>query len=96
MATLTIRDLCTERKLDGKTMSRIRGAGGAGWVYGWIRPFIESTPGFGGGVNFYQTNNFFVADQMNNQVQVIGVTNSGDNASINISPKQQAANLLMS
>jgi hypothetical protein len=95
MATITIKDLGAQRELDGKAMARIRGASGSGqWVFGWIRPFIEEVaPRFAGAVNFFQTNNIFVAGQMNNQIQVIDVNNSAANASINVSPKQAAANL---
>jgi hypothetical protein len=95
MATLTIKDLQTHRDLDTKAMSRIRGANGSGqWVFGWIRPFIEEvTPRFAGAVNFFQTNNIFVADQMNNQVQAIDVSNSAANATITVNPKQLAGNV---
>jgi YVTN family beta-propeller protein len=98
MATITIQDLSTQRELDRTAMARIRGASGSGqWVFGWIRPFIEEVaPRFAGAVNFYQTNNIFVADQMNNQVQVIDVRNSAANANITVNPGQAAANLRLS
>jgi hypothetical protein len=89
MAAITIRDLHTHRALDARAMSSVRG-GGASWVYGWIRPFTESTPGFGGVINFYQINNY--ADQMINQFQSIDVHNSGANANINVAAATNAAN----
>ncbi|MGZ5818926.1 MAG: hypothetical protein ACXWJD_09280 [Burkholderiaceae bacterium] len=95
MAVITINDLHTNRALDLKAMSSIRGAG-AGWVYGWIRPYVDAAPSFGSNapINFYQTNNFYIADQMNNQISVIDVKNSAANASINVNATQNAANNL--
>ena len=71
MATLTIKDLPTNRELDRQAMAALRG-GGAGWVYGWIRAFVErpASP-IAPVVNFSQTNNFFTAAQMNNQIVAI-------------------------
>jgi hypothetical protein len=90
MAAITIRDLHTNRVLDDRQMSSIQG-GGAGWVYGWIRPFTEESPGFGGVVNFYQINNY--ADQMINQFQTIDVKNTAPNANINVALDANAGNL---
>jgi hypothetical protein len=99
MAAITINDLHTNRALDRKAMSSIRGAG-AGWVYGWIRPYVPAVPSFGSVasslgsvVNFYQINNIYHADQMNNQFQVIDINSSGSNATINVAPEQVAINL---
>jgi hypothetical protein len=92
MTAITIKDLRRNRDMDRKAMSRITGAGGAPWVFGWARPYVESSRGDGSGFNFYQTNNFFIADQINNQISVIDVTNSAANAVINVNAKQQALN----
>ena len=91
MASITINDLHTHRDLNRKAMTGITGAG-AGWVYGWIMPFVETSSSFGSTVNFYQTNNYYSADQMNLQVEVIDVNNSAANAIINVNAKQQAIN----
>jgi len=96
MALITINDLPLNRALDRKAMSSIRGAG-AEWVYGWIRPFVPTLPalssaGLGSVVNVFQTNNIFVAGQMNNQFQIIDVNNSAPNTSIDLHPAQVAIN----
>jgi hypothetical protein len=92
MPAMTINDLPANRALDRKAMASIRGAGGAGWVFGWIRPFVPDVPSFGQVVNFYQTNNIFIADQMNNQIMAIDVHNSAANATINVDARQLALN----
>lgn len=89
MATITIRDLPANCALDRKAMSAIRGAG-AGWVYGWIKPFVEAVPRIVPVVNFYQFNNF--GGQMNNQIQVVDIQNSAANAIITVTPDQLAIN----
>jgi hypothetical protein len=96
MAVITIKDLHTNSALDWKAMASIRGAGGAPWVYGWARPFIEKAQNFGSGapINLFQTNNFYIADQMNNQISVIDVNNSASNATINVNATQNASNNL--
>lgn len=94
MATISIKDLQQNCALDNRAMSAIKG-GGAPWVFGWIRPFVETTArpgGFAPIVNLYQTNNFYVADQMNNQFQVIDIEATAANASINIDARQLAGN----
>jgi hypothetical protein len=95
MATITINDLHANRALDMKAMASIKG-GGAEWVYGWIRPYVEPVSNFGSGspVNLYQTNNFYIADQMNNQISVIDIKNAAANANINVNALQQAGNSL--
>lgn len=94
MAAITIKDLHAERTLERARMSCVKGAS-AGWVYGWIRPYVEASSGtgFGGVINVYQTNYFNIADQINNQVSVIDVQNSAANAVINVNAKQQSLNL---
>lgn len=89
MAAITIRDLHTNRVLDDKQMSSVTG-GGAPWVYGWIRPFTEESPGFGGVINFYQINNY--ADQMINQFQSIDINNTAANANIDVALAANADN----
>jgi hypothetical protein len=88
---ITIKDLHTQRELDCGEMASVTG-GGAGWVFGWIQPYAERSSNLGASVNFYQTNNYFKADQMNNQVEVIDINNLAANASINVNAKQQALN----
>lgn len=92
MASLTIHDLPARRELDARAMNRITGAG-AGWVYGWIQPYIGAASRAGSPViNIFQTNNLYQAEQMNNQMQIIDVHNSGDHARIDIAPLQAASN----
>lgn len=91
MATITITDLPVNRALDRKAMSSLRGAG-APWVFGWITPFVAAVPGAAQIVNFFQTNNIFIADQMNNQFQMIEINNSAANANINLAAQQGAIN----
>ena len=90
MDVLTIKDLQTNRVLDRKAMSSIRGAG-APWVYGWIRSYTPASAGTGSAVNFYQINNY--ADQMINQVQVVDVNNSAANSNINVVLDEHSTNL---
>jgi YVTN family beta-propeller protein len=93
MTAITIKDLHINRELDGKAMSRITGARSANWLYGWARAYAGDAQGSGYGGNFYQTNYFYIADQMNNQISVIDVQNSAANAVINVDAKQQAGNI---
>jgi hypothetical protein len=90
MAAITINDLHTNRALDRKAMSSILG-GGAQWVYGWIRPYTPESSGFGAGGNFYQINNYY-ADQMINQNQIINVSNTAANANINVIADERSTN----
>jgi hypothetical protein len=71
---------------------RITGAGGRPWVYGWVRRYAPASLSFGSTVNFYQSNNIYIADQTNNEFQVIDIKNPAPNANINVSSKQQAIN----
>ncbi len=93
MATTTITDLPMSRALDYKAMSSIKGAGGAPWVFGAFRAFVPESARFAPIVNFYQTNNIFVADQLNVQFQNIDIDNSASNAVINVDANQNALNL---
>lgn len=92
MATITIKDLHTNRALDRDAMSAIKGAAGAPWVFGWIRPYVEAAGRSGASFNFFQTNHIYVADQMNNQIQVVEVSNAAANANITVDAKQLAGN----
>ncbi|BAL24496.1 hypothetical protein [Azoarcus sp. KH32C] len=83
MPTIAIHDLPMDSALDRKALAAIKG-GGAPWVFGWIRPFVEARPSFGPSINFYQINNNFFADQMVNQFQVIDVTNTAANSTIGV------------
>ena len=93
MAITTINDLRLSRALDYKAMSSIKGAGGAPWVFGAFQPFLPESARFLPIVNFYQTNNTFVADQLTVQFQNIDIDNSAANASINVTAGQNAINL---
>jgi len=91
MANITIKDLGADRTLDREAMARIRGAGGAGWVFGWIRPYMP--PSHGGAapvINFYQINNY--ADQLINQVQMVNVSNSAPNSILNVGVSEGSKN----
>ena len=92
MATTTINDLRMSRALDYKAMSSIRGAGGAPWVFGAFQPFLPESARFAPIVNFFQTNNTFVADQLNVQFQTIDINSSAANAVINVVAGQNAVN----
>lgn len=93
MATITIKDLRTDRILDRKAMSAVKG-GNASWVFGWIRPYQPGGNAFGSGsvVNFYQVNNY--ADQMINQIQVVDINNSAANANINVALDESSTNVM--
>jgi hypothetical protein len=91
MANITINDLSADRTLDRAAMASIRGAAGAGWVFGWIRPYMPSHPGgVAPVINFYQINNY--ADQLINQVQMVNVSNSAPNSVINVGVSEGSKN----
>lgn len=106
MAVITIKDLHKNLALNCKAMSGVRGGGGAPWVFGAFRPYVEVTPNampgsiinlfqtnnFSETNNLYQTNTFFVADQMTNQVVSVDVRNSAANSVINALPMVGAFN----
>jgi len=91
MATTTIRDLPSSRALDYRALRSIRG-GGAEWVFGAFRAFVPEVSTILPIVNFNQTNNFFVADQLNVQFQNVNVENSAPGANINVNAGQNAVN----
>jgi hypothetical protein len=95
MATTIIRDLPSSRALDLRALRSIRG-GGAEWIFGAFRAFVREVDPILPIVNFNQTNNFFVADQLNVQFQNIDVENSAPNANINVVAGQKALNFNIS
>jgi hypothetical protein len=105
MRALTVSDLEYDRELDHVAMSAISGGGGAPWVFGWITPFVERASGgaAGGGVvnlidvtnNVYEvTNNItnITVGQMVNQFQNVAVSNTGNGATLTVSPTSVAGN----
>ena len=92
MATITIKDLHTDKSLDHKAMSAIKGGNGS-WVFGWIQPYRHNQNPFGGGavINFYQINNY--ADQMINQNQIVNVNNTGSNSNVNVDVSETSTNV---
>jgi hypothetical protein len=90
MASINISDLPTDRSLDREAMVQIRGAGGAGWVFGWIRPWMPQQAGTAPVINFYQINNY--ADQMINQFQMVNVSNSAPNSNVSVGVDERSTN----
>jgi hypothetical protein len=90
MATIRINDLCANRVLDRQAMAHIHGADGAGWVFGWIRPYLPEQAGVAPVINFYQINNY--ADQLINQFQMVNVSNSAPNANLNVGVDERSHN----
>lgn len=90
MATITINDLPASRALDRTAMSRIRGADGAAWVFGWIQPYVDELPSQFPVINFYQITNY--ADQMINQYQMVSVINSAPNSNLNVKVDESSVN----
>jgi hypothetical protein len=94
MASLTINDLPTSRALDYCAMASISGAGGAPWVHGAFAPFVPESDRLLPTINFFQTNNynnFFIADQLNIQIQNIDVETAADTAVVNVIAGQDSA-----
>jgi hypothetical protein len=92
MPSLTITDLPLNLALDRKAMAAISGGGGAPWVFGWITPYVQSTPSVGPVVNLYDVTNNFYANQMVNQFQTTNVENTGNNATVIAAPTATALN----
>ncbi|MES2259739.1 MAG: hypothetical protein V4724_14555 [Pseudomonadota bacterium] len=90
MATITIKDLPASHALDRKAMAGIHGGGGAPWVFGWIRPFVDAAPDQFPVINFYQINNY--AEQMINQYQSVSVINSAANATLAVRVDEGSVN----
>jgi len=89
MASIHIDDLPASAQLDRRAMAAIRG-GGAPWVFGWIRPYVEGTSERAPAINFYQINNY--ADQMINQFQTVTVNNAGANATLDVNVDERSVN----
>jgi hypothetical protein len=92
MASIAIHDLSHNLALDRKAMTAIRGGGGAPWVFGWIQPYVRSSPSMGPVVNLYEVQNNFYADQMINQFQTVDVRNSAPNSNISVAPDALSRN----
>ncbi|MFL9895549.1 hypothetical protein P0D71_21690 [Paraburkholderia sp. RL17-383-BIF-A] len=92
MSSITVNDLSLNLALDRKAMTAIRGGGGAPWVYGWIQPYVRSTPSIGPVVNLYDVTNNFYANQMINTFQSVDVRNTGANSNISVSPDARSRN----
>ena len=81
MSAITITDLRQDHALGRKAMSCLRGAG-APWVFGWMQPFVATTPSFAPAVNFFQINNSFYAEQVIDQSKTVNINNSAPNSTI--------------
>ena len=83
MAAITINDLPTDRALDGKAMSSIRGA--LAWVNGAFNlPAPPLSPSFAPVVyqQVVNTVNSFYVEEMINNYQTIAINNSGASSNI--------------
>jgi hypothetical protein len=107
MCALIVSDLEYDRELDHAAMSAISGGGGAPWVYGWITPYVDRPASVGGGAagvtlvdvtnNIYEvtnniTNTNITVGQMVNQFQSVAVSNTGNGATLTVSPNSTAGN----
>jgi hypothetical protein len=95
MSSLVIRNLAPDATLERHAMATIRG-GGAGWVFGWIRPYVPALAidgGFGGVINVFEVTNNYFAQQMNNQFQSIDISNTAPNAQISLAVDQRSMNI---
>jgi hypothetical protein len=90
MATISIDDLPAWHELGRQAMSRIRGASGAPWVFGWIVPYTGASQSREPVINFYQINNY--ADQIINQYQTVSVSNSAGNSTLNVKVDESSLN----
>ena len=78
MSAITIKDLSLDVELDRKAMATIYGGNGGQWVLGAFQPFVETasrTPG--SIINVFESNTYYMADRMTNQVLSINGSNSG-------------------
>jgi len=87
MANTTIHDLRMSRALDYRTMSAVRGGGGAPYVFAF-RPFARSSPQIAPIIYNQITN--FIAENLTLQFQNINVENTGDNSQVNVNAGQNA------
>ena len=93
MATISINDLPCRHTLDRRAMACIRGAAGAPWVFGWIVPYTGASQSRDPVINFYQINNY--AEQIINQYQMVSVSNSGGNSTLNVKVDESSLNSLL-
>lgn len=81
MSAITIKDLPLDVELDRKAMASIYGGTGNGsWVFAFraFQPVVETasrTPG--SIINVFESNTYYMADRMTNQVLNINGSNSG-------------------
>ncbi|MFL6673661.1 MAG: hypothetical protein ACJ8LG_10260 [Massilia sp.] len=90
MVSIRINDLPASRDLDRRAMSRIRGADGAPWVFGWIRAYLPARADTSPVINFYQINNY--ADQLINQFQLVDVRNTAPNSVVTVGVDERSTN----
>jgi len=88
MATTTLTDLPSNRALDYKAMSAIRGAGPGDWVLYAFVPYRPAVAPILPVINFFQTN--YIADNLTLQTENINVSNSAPGASISVGAAQNA------
>jgi hypothetical protein len=78
MSAITIKDLPLDVELDRKAMASIYGGTGySSWVLFAFRPGVETasrTPG--SIINVFESNTYYMADRMTNQVLNINGSNS--------------------
>ena len=83
MTAITIKDLPLDVELDRKAMASIHGGDGAPWVFGAFQPFVEAASRTPGSIinlfqsNTFQSNTYYMADRMTNQVLSINGSNNG-------------------
>ena len=92
MSAIAIRNLPLNRALDVRAMSAITGGRSGLWALGAFVPYRPPI-GVGPVANFYQTNNIFIADQLNIQLQSIAIENTAPNANISVDAGQDAINV---
>ena len=78
MSAITIEDLSLDVELDRKAMASVYGGAGAPWVFGAFQPFVQTASRAPGSIiNLFQSNTYYMADQMTNQSVNINGSNSG-------------------
>ena len=78
MSAITIKDLSLDVELDRKAMASVYGGAGAPWVFGAFQPFVQTASRAPGSIiNLFQSNTYYMADQMTNQSVNINGSNSG-------------------
>jgi hypothetical protein len=83
MSAITIKDLSLDVELDRKAMATICGGNSGQWVLGAFQPFVETVSRTPGSIinlfqsNTFQSNTYYMADRMTNQVLSINGSNNG-------------------